>query len=63
MNPIVMRSLGGIAPALPKTDVGTKAGAAKAAATAADVWRRKWRRVNAGTEFIIKFCATMRTAA
>ena len=50
MNPIVMRSLGGMAPARPRAEAGIRAGRAEAAARAAEVWRRKSRRVTAGAE-------------
>jgi hypothetical protein len=44
MNPIVMRSLGAMAPLRPKTEAGKKFGTANAAPTAAPVWVKNLRR-------------------
>jgi hypothetical protein len=44
MKPIVMRSLGGMAPLRPRAEAGMKAGAAMAAPTAVAARRQKLRR-------------------
>src|ERR1017187_5690256 len=62
MNPIVIRSLGALAPPRPKTEAGTMAGTAKAAPRTVVVWCRNRRRVTLNAEFISSFCATARTA-
>src|ERR1035438_9365608 len=45
MKPIVIRSLGGVAPFRPRADAGTNVGATRAAPTALAVCRKKWRRL------------------
>jgi hypothetical protein len=51
-----------MAPLRPRTEAGIRVGAAKAAPRTVEVCRKNWRRVTAEVEFILKFCATMRTA-